>query len=43
MTEPNHQKLSDEEIFKNFQQSVHLSEGNAPHVFVILGASVNQS
>ena len=41
-TEPNNQQLSDEEIFRNFQSSVHLSEGKAPHVFVVLGASVTK-
>jgi hypothetical protein len=38
--EPNNQQLTDEEVFKNFQNSVHLGEGKAPHVFVVLGASV---
>ena len=38
--EPNNQQLTDEEVFINFQNSVHLGEGKAPHIFVVLGASV---
>ncbi len=33
------QEILDDEIFRNFQSSIHLCEGKAPHVFVVLGAS----
>lgn len=33
-------KAVEDEIFKQFQESVHLAEGVLPHVFVVLGASV---
>jgi hypothetical protein len=33
-------KKIEDEIFKEFQESVHLAEGVLPHVFVVLGASV---
>ena len=33
-------KHDENSTYENFQNSVHLGEGKAPHIFVVLGASV---